>query len=436
LQSRVLHEMGHCQGLDDTYNPDFGTRDEVMYVIAQKGLAKRALTVRDSNALCARYPTTGAVGAPCGTNNNCGGVAGLKCLTATNADGGAGFPRCSKGCAVGTNPDCGFPFVCTASTAFAPQFNGACLPPPDDVTPVGAPCALDTECVSPIARCIPQSSLPSGYSGWTKGYCSQACGAGQPACPQSTYCVDVGPAGLRCLKDCRLGSSDCRPDYSCVQATELGPPVCVPSCHGDNDCNALGSSTFQCRTCDGTCLAKQNPVGQVGDACSKSSDCGTGQVCAWFSGAAAIQSQGICTQACSRSCMACPNGSTCHPIGPRGERFCLKDCVTGTCSANTQCGYLPTGRGCLPQCTADLECPAGLLCRNGACAPNEDGGCLLCADGDGGRPPLPGGGGAGGKTNPGGGCGCGAAGAPGATWPLAFLTAWGWSLARRRRRLR
>ncbi|MFZ5469065.1 MAG: matrixin family metalloprotease [Myxococcota bacterium] len=431
VESIVLHEVGHCQGLDHSYTGELADTADVMYAITPIGSAKRTLTQRDIQALCTRYPASGVVGAPCLADGGCGQVS-LKCVRPPLASGGFAPPMCSTGCPLNQNFNCGVPYVCGASSEFSPQYNGACLPPGEYVTQVGKPCTSAGECGSANGQCFVQNQLPSGAPAWTAGYCTQDCGTGQPSCPVGARCIDFGGGAFRCLKECRVGTGDCRSGYTCVLPSNGPPGVCVSSCRGDVDC---GTGAV-CRVCDGTCLSTNNPSGQIGDACTDASQCGAGQVCAQFVNG---NNQGICSQPCGLACSSCPAGSTCHPIGSRGELYCLRDCTTGTCPSGLQCGYLPTGRGCVPRCSLDPECPVGTQCINGECRPptSFDGGCALCPGGsDAGRPTqgLPADGGAG--SGPGsGGCGCSVASPSTSTdallWVLFLSCA---NLARRRQK--
>jgi hypothetical protein len=428
VESIVLHEAGHCQGLDHSSVSSL----EVMYYAPPIGEQRRVLQTRDVNALCQRYPSSGAVGSPCNADGGCGTTAGLKCVKPPLSDGGTGLPFCTVGCPTGQNFPCEIPYVCQPSPSFSPTFNGACLSPGNFVTQVGKPCTDNVECGSTNGVCQKPEALPSTFTGWQDGYCMQDCAAGQPPCPAGSSCIDFGNTLLRCLKQCRVGVGDCRPGYTCVLPSDSGPGVCVPSCHGDVDCNAPNQSVNQCRTCDGTCLSKQNPAGQIGDVCSTSDSCGIGQVCAKFTNS----NVGICSQACAKTCTTCPGGSTCHPVGTRGELFCLRDCQTGTCPVGLQCGQLSTGTGCMPPCKNDTECPVGLQCTFGECKnPNvgTDAGCALCPDPnkDGGKP-TNGAPDAGTAPPPGqGGCGCGGAG-PGAPLLAALVLVLSSTLGRRR----
>ncbi len=411
VETLVLHEVGHCQGLDHT-NVDLA---DVMYPVAPVGAQKRALQPRDAAQLCYRYPASNGLGSPCDGGTGSCGTGSLKCVPVAQPDGGVKH-MCSQGCALMQGGQCDIPFVCTASSAFSPQYAGACLPPDNSVTQVGKPCTQSSQCGSANAICFLENQpnpLPSGAPAWKDGYCTHNCGTGQPGCPAGSACLDIGGGQLFCLKECRLGGGDCRPGYTCVLPSSGGSGVCVSSCAADRDCNPPNQNVNQCRVCDGTCLERQNPSAQIGDVCTSSENCGLGQVCIKQTGS----STGICSQSCARACTACPTGSRCHPVGTKGELFCLRDCSSNnTCPQGLQCATLPTGNACTFPCRSDAECPVGTTCVAGQCSrPTvDDGGCALCqGPTDGGKPtqgaPDAGGGGPGHGT---GGCGCQTEGGP------------------------
>lgn len=398
VQSVLLHEVGYCLGLGDNLT----SVAPVMYPEIDPGQQKRALTSDDVTQLCNAYPVNG-YGSPC-TAGSCG--SGLLCKQPPLADGGVGPAYCMAGCAVSTTNSCAPPFVCKTSTLI-PGYTGACLPSYDSETTVGRACTGNAECGSVNGLCIQQgTNLPSGnFPQWPSGYCSQDCtaGGGRPPCPIGSACYNT-PAGARCLKNCQVGSSECRPDYACAPLAGLDGGACVTACHGDVDCG----SGQACRSCDGLCLAKKVPSAEIGDPCNSATECGMGQQCLKFR----WSSTGVCSQACASACGACPSGSSCLPGGPSGEGYCLKDCTIGTCRPTQQCGFVGIGQGCVPGCATDLDCSNGFRCSFGQClgtSPTDAGtSCVLCfAGGQGGQPGVDGGGGGGGPIT--GGCGCNAA---------------------------
>lgn len=391
LQTVLMHEAGHCLGLG--HNGFFGR--DVMYQAIGPDEATHVLGPDDVTSLCQRYPLPGAFTAPCFADGGCS-APDLKCVPQPVTNG-ISESLCTRGCALNTGGGCDVPTSCQASTAFSPSFNGACLLPGSAVTAVGAPCANATECGAPNSQCFTPTPQTSGTVFWEDGYCSQDCAPGQPPCPASSECIDFGGGVSRCLQNCRVGLSDCRPGYACAEVT-TGTAVCLPACKANTDC--ADPSAFDCRVCDGLCVAKQNPSGQIGDLCQVDATCGPGQTCETSLG-------GQCSRQCSRGCAACPNGSSCN-VTPRGL-FCLRDCTgPGTCPAGLRCADTTSGKGCLPGCNIDADCPVGEYCFQGECYPPvEDAGCTtLCNRPDAGRPIVPVvDGGTGGGTGSGG-CGC------------------------------
>jgi hypothetical protein len=229
-----------------------------------------------------------------------------------------------------------------------------------------------------------------------------------------------------CLKTCRPGTGDCRSGYSCIQRAEGN--VCVPSCVSDSDCSANGgSSEFICRVCDSTCISRFGGGKPLGELCQANSDCGSGLVCLRYF---EDQGDGVCAKPCSTASCSCPFGTSCQPVGPRGEPLCVSNCTSDSCPSGLLC--TPSGEGtvCLPPsaCANDGDCPYPFACsRAGKCYDpallNPDAGtCSLCGGGDGGtvtpnpQPSVDGG--TGGTSGPGG---CGCEGAP--TSAMAFFAA-------------
>ncbi len=415
LETVMLHESGHCLGLDHYGDSAFPT---VMQGAVEEGFQRRQLTQQDITALCDRNALQGAIGSPCLADGGCGSttVPGLKCVTQPLATGSAKF--CTVGCNTGTGFVCEVPLYCESASYFAPANNGACLRSVNTVTDVGAPCTMNNQCSSAVGLCNVQEVHPSGLPRWNQGYCSQSCAIGQPPCPAGAQCTDIGGVNPLCLKSCRVGLADCRPGYSCAQSINGG--VCVPSCYQDVDCG--NAAAYQCRTCDGLCVDRQNPSGQIGDLCLQDTQCGAGQLCA-SPGLGAK----LCTLSCGVGCGNCPAGAACHPIPPSNALFCLRSCTgTGTCPSGTRCANLATGRACVGACVSNSECPVGQDCVNGDCFnPGEnDAGCEpFCTLPDGGKPikPPPKDAGTGGGGT--GGCGCGNTTGPAGLLALLFVFA-------------
>jgi hypothetical protein len=400
VESVMLHEAGHCLGLNH-----FGDYKNAMANPTVRGQKLRALGLDDVEALCLKNPLSSVAGAPCLPDGGCGGAPTLKCLSQPET-AGIVTKLCTNGCVPETGSGaaipCTAPLSCQTSTAFAPEYTGACLLPGTAVTRVGHPCEGKVDCASSIAMCVPPEWAKSGNLNqfWVKGYCTQSCALGQPLCPAETICLDFGP-NQWCLKSCRVGLADCRPDYACVKSEKGG--VCVPRCYADIDC--ADPLKFECRTCDGTCVAKQNPSGQVGDICADDSTCGPGQECVLLDEKTQVKQ---CTQTCGRGCGACPAASNCNPLA-RGELYCLRNCsAPKTCPTGLRCADTANGRGCMPACERNIDCPVGQSCYDGECyTPTEDGGCGdLCTPVDAGRPIVPVPKDAGNGNGGSGGCGC------------------------------
>ncbi|MDP2273176.1 MAG: hypothetical protein Q8K32_20725 [Archangium sp.] len=397
FETVALHEQGHCFGLGH-----FGLFDDVvMEERISRGETLRVLSPMDVQMLCTRYPLAGESASPCYADGGCAQV-DLKCL-AQPVTNGLTVSLCTRGCSVGANANCDLPLNCQASMAFN-GFTGACVLPGSIVTQVGRNCTMNPDCGNSFGYCRTPEAASGGNFTWIDGYCTQACEPGQPPCPAGSLCVQAGP-GDRCLQTCRVGLADCRVNYACAQVDAIGTTgVCIPRCFSDQDC--VDPTRFTCRTCDGLCVARQNPAGQLGNPCLQDAECGPGQVCR-ITDLQSTQKQ--CVQQCSRGCGICPTGSTCTPSA-RGELFCLKDCTgPGTCGPALRCADTQVGKSCLPGCSGDANCPVGQFCSMGECyTPMEgDGGCsaLQCRP-DAGRPivvtPKDAGTGNGGT----GGCGC------------------------------
>jgi Matrixin len=396
LRSVILHEAGHCLGLDH-----FAETDSVMFSAVRKGERLSQLSAADINGLCERNPAAGAPGTVCLAGNKCSGSGQppLKCLT-QDIGTGTNEAFCTRGCDFSAQEACEFPLVCLSSTAFAPAFNGACLLPQKSVTAVGRSCGNADECGSTLSLCIPPESRPSGIPAWVGGYCTQSCSAGKQVCPAGSECIDLGGSfGRSCVQSCRPGLADCRPEYVCVP-TSATAGVCGPKCANDADC---GNSNFVCRLCDGMCVGKQNPAGQIGDSCTDDATCGPGQQCLPISDRS---TQKQCTEQCARGCGSCTNGASCQSI-LRGSLYCVRECTgVGTCPAGQQCSTSPSGRFCIPSCKGTTDCEGGNVCVGGECVRPSDAGCGAFCEVDGGMvigPPVRD---AGTGPSQAGGCGC------------------------------
>ncbi|MFP2913105.1 matrixin family metalloprotease, partial [Pyxidicoccus sp. 3LFB2] len=384
LQSVLMHEIGHCLGLGNTFSMDSG--NAVMNAVLRPGESRRQLAAYDRELLCRFYPQGGAVGSPCTGPGTCSG--GLACVTAQSTTTGNNVQVCAKGCTGTTNGECPAPYVCRDSAAVS-GFTKACLPAlPGSLTPVGRECGGSAgSCGTANGRCIPPTPLPSdpttnsGFDRWDDGYCTESCN-GRGTCPGGAECAQVEGQGQVCLKRCGATPGDCRPGYTCARRPE--GDLCVPSCYGDVDCN--GDSV--CRVCDRVCVVRQVSGRQVGDTCTADNECGTNQYCLRLNG----NPQGVCAQPCALQACACPGGTTCRVVSEQGERACVRDCSLGSCTAPAQCSAVEDGAACLAACRSTQDCPPNMLCGSGgACYdPNarpDAGTCALCNDA--GTPPPP-----------------------------------------------
>ncbi len=402
LRSVLMHELGHCLGLGNTYDVD--SSNAVMYAVLRPGESRRFVAAYDRTALCRFYPQTGAVGSPCTGPGTCSN--GLTCATVPSTTSGTStnLQVCARGCAGVTEGECPAPYVCRASTAVS-GFTKACLPAlPDSLTPVGRECDSSTgSCGSANGRCIPPTVPPSGtgsgFDRWDDGYCTESC-SGRGTCPGGAECAQVEGQGQVCLKRCGATPGDCRPGYTCARRPE--GDLCVPACYGDVDC----ASDSVCRLCDRVCVVRQTSGRQVGDSCTADNQCGTNQYCLLLNG----NPQGVCAQPCSLQACSCPGGTTCRVVSPQGERACVRDCSQGSCTSPVQCSAVEDGAACLAACRSSQDCPPNTLCgAGGACydptARPDAGTCALCNDA-GTPPPVPTDGGAEGSVGGPGGCGC------------------------------
>ncbi len=357
LQTHLLHEAGHCQGLGHSADPA-----DVMHAVTPLGAQRRALTAHDMQDLCALYPQAGAVGSPCDASGACANS--LTCVRPPMPDGGQGAALCTRGCTPGP-AGCPAPFACVQAALVAGATH-ACLPADESsVTQVGKPCEDAGACGAAAGICLREnapSPLPSGAPAWLAGYCTQACSGGAQECPAESACVQVAGAA-RCLKTCRPGTGDCRPGYACATPLAQAPAVCVPACATDADCAAAGPQGATCRTCDGVCLARQNATALLGDVCTADGQCGTGQSCLFFGSSAT----GVCASLCGHVCAGCPLGFACRVAGVSGEPYCLRDCAVAACPAGLRCEDLGQARVCLPRCTGDFDCAVGDRCQEGEC---------------------------------------------------------------------
>jgi hypothetical protein len=168
-------------------------------------------------------------GCSSGTNlNSCGagGNACVKCnfLDYTGCSGGAcnGPGLFIYPCRSTCRPDAG---VCSNDDPYwqtcVPDA-GAPKPPAD----LGAPCTNDSGCAFGFCKLTTSSGVA-----YPEGYCTQRCGANQPACPEGSVCLGSlaahGETDTFCSRKCTgtdRGPSQwsCRSGYQCYPA---GPKV-------------------------------------------------------------------------------------------------------------------------------------------------------------------------------------------------------------------
>ena len=86
-----------------------------------------------------------------------------------------------------------------------------------------------------------------------------------------------------------------------------------------------------------------NGDGDVGDACTSNTECGSGLYCE-----PTIFTGGYCTADCNDGASDCPSGSTCFDIGDGDPyQICFQDCVADT---DCRAGYFCDGdNSCIPE---------------------------------------------------------------------------------------
>jgi hypothetical protein len=255
-------------------------------------------------------------------------------------------------------------------------------------------------------------------------------------CPGGLYC-DHGACVIQCD-----ASSFCPPDKVCVGRRCVAPPA---TCLCDGDCPFVGDgntcSNGTCvASCSHTCACRTGFACQGGLCVPHSgSDCTSDEVCNCAAFAAARDAEhcfgGSCGRPCSDACQ-CSDGAAClggHCLMPPSNctsdsecpcsqgtpltcvmGICLKACAT-TCDCpppqtgnfDTVCvegfcqiaPYVCAGDGDCPctdghashcsqgacgygACTANCDCPAGMICTSGACQPRPSNGSFCNGDED------------------------------------------------------
>lgn len=247
---------------------------------------------------------------------------------------GACLPDCRLGFSCGTSLDCD-------------QATGACVP---GSQAVGAACSLDAECKSGL--CTPEQTAGSGKQ-WEGGYCTQSCSTSAP-CPQGSSCVTYDDGSSYCASACGA-SSDCRSGYACSGSAK----VCLPDCRQGWSCG----TALTCDSVTGSCAGKMLDIGAP---CVANADCSTG-LCtpAQSTSAGTTWSGGYCTSLCSASApCAAPTKCVDYSDGSSCAAACTTstDCRTGyVCAASVG--------ACLPDCRQGWACGSELACDSatGAC---------------------------------------------------------------------
>jgi hypothetical protein len=209
----------------------------------------------------------------------------------------------------------------------------------------GASCTLDGQCV------------PDEVDASTGGACGE--------CPVGTACTLAGGA-LQCLptqggaRDAGVASVDSGAPPFTTPVTDAAPDaVSSPEsgttggpCNGDSQC--AGASGSKC--IDGLCA----PQSQL---CSDGTQCVVaGESCV----------DGVCVPTCGASDPPCPTGYQCDFSGNRNvcavnPSACAQtsDCKGGAVCVETRC-VAPCGSA-----EAGAQCPAGQVCVNGGCIPDQ-----------------------------------------------------------------
>lgn len=290
--------------------------------------------------------------------------------------------------------------------AFFPDGGIDAGPPP---SVVGARCTSDEQCGGGT-YC--ESILD--------GYCTTIC-TSDDGCPSGSSCVQLTRTTSYCLASCEPGSEadQCQRGNGCTGGGPGLPPVCLPGCEDDSDCE----SGLRCEVGAGglgagLCIDPSRPLG---GACRSDAECPPSAQCATerdadFPGGACIIFG--CDPGLNRGC---PDDAQCLPT-QFGGGVCLDGCRTDTdCRPEYECvasesypdrsvcqprfvdenlgAICSAGRGscaggvCLTEtqsffpdsyCSVECDPSSGAGCA-GVCVPTSDGGglCLLaCTEQD------------------------------------------------------
>jgi hypothetical protein len=250
-------------------------------------------------------------------------------------------------------------------------------------------CATDSDCgpgysCNATGTCVLPTSPPEAQDsgGGPPAQCRgpNDCGSGS-VCGRDDFCHqgDCGswgcPAGYTCLisfgyASCTVGipthdggsldaSTDSSVSYDASDAASLDSGDSGASdaadasdanrtipCNSDLDCGGAGA-----RCVNGACAARSS-------LCSDSTQCSSGDLCV----------AGLCAPQCS-SGGSCPVGFDCDLTNDRNV------CSLGGCSTTNDCfnGGVCVEGHCAQRCTASdaSTCPAGELCINGGCIPDQ-----------------------------------------------------------------
>src|SRR5262249_13669899 len=173
----------------------------------------------------AGFTTTGELGTPCRSHDDC--KSGLGCLAAAD---GFSDGACSHGCATTA---CPARSVCVDLRA-TPAQTSACMPA----------CAGDGDCRAgyscckslPTSACLPAALCPATNLGASPDV-GMACPAGG-SCAGGETCQGGDPfPGGACTRACVLGNADTCPSNARCIDTEIGP-WCLATCAGPGDCRA------------------------------------------------------------------------------------------------------------------------------------------------------------------------------------------------------
>ncbi|MBI2896834.1 MAG: hypothetical protein HYY06_24970 [Deltaproteobacteria bacterium] len=220
-------------------------------------------------------PERAGIGDPCSSNGDC---------ESNDCDQDDLGGQCTRQCAA--DEECGESAVCDPDSlcrracssdgdcrqGYSCQGGGPdrfCDVAPEEASPIGAPCSDHSGCESDLCN----TDDPGGQ-------CTQVC----------------------------TDSSDCPTGAVCSEG------LCFSACEVDADCREAEGYSCQGDAPDRFCDVAPEPRAPIGDACGADEDCESGLCDTEDPG-------GQCTQACSAT-TGCPAGSIC------AERFCRAICTT------------------------------------------------------------------------------------------------------------